>query len=173
MSKQLSEQKVLKQLGIPDFRHLTKAKVIELTSMLDRMDPEVAKKALEQFPEFAKTSKEILKEYKDLMERGMQSNDDSMKAVYLEYHTVNEALLKLLDEEVLTFEQRKYVIEQMKEIADKVDKKDSENKKWITKMAIIAASTILGAVAVLATTLGENTYVKDIDSSDDDNNGES
>lgn len=61
----------------------------------------------------------------------------------------------------------------MKEIADKVDKKDSENKKWITKMAIIVASTMFGAVAVLATTLGENTYVKDIDSSDDGNNGES
>lgn len=44
------------------------------------------------------------------MERGMQSNDDSMKAVNLEYHTVNEALLKLLDEEVLTFEQKNMLL---------------------------------------------------------------
>lgn len=41
---QLSEKKVLKQLGISNFRYLTKEKVIELTSMLDRMDPKVAKK---------------------------------------------------------------------------------------------------------------------------------
>lgn len=54
MKRTLSEKKVLKKLGIPDFRHMTKDKVVEFASMLSRMDPEVAKKALEQFPEYAK-----------------------------------------------------------------------------------------------------------------------
>ena len=45
MARSLTEQKVLKKLGIDDFRHLTKDKVITMASMLDRMDPEVAKKA--------------------------------------------------------------------------------------------------------------------------------
>lgn len=44
----MSEAKVLKKLDIADFRHLTKDKVIKMASMLDKMDPEVAKKALEQ-----------------------------------------------------------------------------------------------------------------------------
>ena len=61
----MNEQKVLKKLDITDFRHLTKDKVIKMASMLDKMDPEVAKKALEQFPEFANTTKEMLSEYKD------------------------------------------------------------------------------------------------------------
>lgn len=167
MRTQLTEQKVLKKLGIPDFRHLTKAKVIDFASMLDRIDPEVAKKALEQFPEFAKTSREALTEYNELMEKGMQSNNESMKAVYREYHTVNEALLKLLDNEELTFDQRKYVIEQMKEIADKVDKKDSENKKWIVRMASIAGFAVMGVVIGMVTTLGGSTYVEGMGSSDD------
>jgi hypothetical protein len=55
----MSEEKVLKKLDIVDFRHLTKDKVIKMASMLDKMDPEVAKKALEQFPEFANTTKEM------------------------------------------------------------------------------------------------------------------
>lgn len=55
----MNEQKVLKKLDIPDFRHLTKDKVIKMASMLDKMDPEVAKKAIEQFPEFANTTKEM------------------------------------------------------------------------------------------------------------------
>ena len=46
MRKLLSEKKVLKKLGIDDFRHMTKNKVIKLVSMLDRVDPEVAKKAI-------------------------------------------------------------------------------------------------------------------------------
>lgn len=63
MSKTLTEKQVLKKLGIPDFRHLSKEKVMKFATMLPHMDPEVAKKALEQFPEFSKTTKEMLVEY--------------------------------------------------------------------------------------------------------------
>ena len=82
MRNLLTEKQVLKKLDIPDFRHLTKGKVIDLASMLDRMDPEVAKKALEQFPEFAKAAKEILAEYKDTLDKGIASNNESVKAYY-------------------------------------------------------------------------------------------
>ena len=44
-------------------RYRTKDKVIKMASMLDKMDPEVAKKALEQFPEFSNATKEMLKDY--------------------------------------------------------------------------------------------------------------
>ena len=75
MKKNLTEQQVLKKLDIPDFRHLSKDKVMKFASMLPNMDPEVAKKALEQFPEFAKTSKEMLVDYKEILEKGIASND--------------------------------------------------------------------------------------------------
>lgn len=51
MSKPFTEQRVLKKLGIQDFRHLTKDKVITMASMLDKMDPEVAKKSNRAIPE--------------------------------------------------------------------------------------------------------------------------
>ena len=54
MKRTISEQKALKLLNIPDFRHLTKDKIVEFASLLYRMDPEVAKKALEQIPEYVK-----------------------------------------------------------------------------------------------------------------------
>ncbi|WP_156951394.1 hypothetical protein [Lacrimispora aerotolerans] len=46
MSETITEQKVLNKLDIPDFRHMTKDKVMGFASMLPDMDPEVAKKAL-------------------------------------------------------------------------------------------------------------------------------
>lgn len=51
--KPLNEQKVLDKLGIDDFRHLSKEKVIEFVSLVPNMEPEVAKAAIEQFPEFS------------------------------------------------------------------------------------------------------------------------
>ena len=44
MSKMLTETQVLKKLNIPDFRHLSKDNVMSFVSMIDKMDPEVAKK---------------------------------------------------------------------------------------------------------------------------------
>jgi hypothetical protein len=54
MSNQLIEREVLQQWNIPDFRHITKDKIMTFASMLHNIEPEVAKKALEQFTEFAK-----------------------------------------------------------------------------------------------------------------------
>ena len=82
MGKTLTEQKVLRRLGIDDFRHLTKDKVISMATMLDKMDPEVAKKALEQFPEFSKVSKEMLIEYKDTLDKGLETNRESVQSFY-------------------------------------------------------------------------------------------
>ena len=102
MSKTLTEKQVLKKLGIPDFRHLSKEKVMKFATMLPHMDPEVAKKALEQFPEFAKTTKEMLVEYKDILEKGMASNDKSIMNCYDAGKAMISSLQKELDKEELS-----------------------------------------------------------------------
>jgi hypothetical protein len=161
----MSEEKVLKKLDIVDFRHLTKDMVIKMASMLDKMDPEVAKKALEQFPEFANTTKEMLKDYKESLDKGLELNNESVAKVYDSYNAIITALQKELENENLSFEQKKYIIEQMKEVAEKVDKKDTENKRFIAGMATLAAIVVGGTVAVLASVLGGNTQIEgnDID----------
>ena len=145
--------------------HLTKDKVIKMASMLDKMDPEVAKKALEQFPEFANTTKEMLTEYKESLDKGLESNNESVKAVYDTYNAIITSLQKKLENENLTFERKKYIIEQMKDVAEKVDKKDTENKRFIAYMATLATIVVGGTVAVLASVLGGNTQIEtdDID----------
>ncbi len=106
MDRTLTEQKVLKKLGIDDFRHLTKDKVIIMASILDKMDPEVAKKALDQFPDFANTVKEILVGYKDTLDKGLVSNDESVKTFYDINKTIIESLQKELDKDGLAFEEK-------------------------------------------------------------------
>lgn len=48
--RKMSEEKVLQKLNILDFRHLTKDKVISIMTIMDKMDPEVAKKRSINFP---------------------------------------------------------------------------------------------------------------------------
>lgn len=169
MSKLMSEQSVLRKLGIKDFRHLTKAKVIKLASMLDKMDPEVAKKALEQFPEFSKTLKEMLSQYKDTLDKGLLANSDSVQNYYNVCNSIIESLKKQLENENLSFDDKKYIIDQMVEISKMVGEKDSENKKFIFTIAMVGAAATTLISAILATALGGNTNAEISDSDSMDN----
>lgn len=160
MGKSLTEQKVLKKLNIVDFRHLTKDKVIAMASMLDRMDPEVAKKALEQFPEFANTTKEMLVEYKDVLDKSLESNRESVQSYYEVCTSIIQTLQKQLEQENLTFEERKYIIDKMLEVSKMMGDKDSENKKFLVALAGAGAVVVAGTIAFLASALGGNTKVE-------------
>lgn len=159
MSRTLTEAKVLKKLNIEDFRHLTKDKVITMASMLDRMDPEVAKKALEQFPEFAKTTKEMLIEYKDTLDKGLQDNNDSVQAYYNACQSIINSLQSQLESDNLSFEQRKAIIDQMVEITKMMGIKDTENKKFIIRMAMCGAAAVGVVAMTLASVLGGNSEI--------------
>lgn len=163
MNRNMTEQKVLKKLGIDDFRHLTKDKVITMASLLDNMDPEVAKKALEQFPEFAKTVKEMLTEYKDTLDKGLENNKESVQLYYSACNSIIASLQKQLEDERLSFDERKYIIDKLLEVSKMMGEKDTENKKFILAcMAVGAAAT--GIVAtILASALGSNTNIETTD----------
>ena len=160
MNKTLTEQKVLKKLGIEDFRHLTKDKVIIMASMLDKMEPEVAKKAIEQFPNFSNTMKEILHEYKESLDKAQEANAESVKSFYDSCDMIINSLQKELEKDNQTFEERKYIIDRMMEVAKMKGDKDSENKKFILTMVVTGVVALGTAATVLLSALGGNTKIE-------------
>lgn len=159
MSKALTEQKVLKNLGIKDFRHLKKDHIITMASMLDKMDPEVAKKAIEQFPEFARNTNEIFKEYKNLVEKELVSNDESIAAYYSACNQLITTAQSILEQPELSFEEKKDMLYLIKEITEQMYKKDSENKNFICLKSILGSFAFVATAAMLSTALGGNTKI--------------
>ena len=160
MSKPLTEQKVLKKLGIEDFRHLTKDKVITMASMLDKMDPEVAKKAIEQFPNFSDTMKDILHDYKESLDKAQEANAESVKSFYDSCDMTISSLQKELERTDQTFEERKYIIDKMLEVNRMKGDKDSENKKFIATMALLGVAAVGIVAGALSSALGGNTKIE-------------
>ena len=160
MKRNLTEEKVLKKLGIPDFRHLSKEKIITFASMLPNMDPEVAKKALEQFPNFASTSLSVMQDFKGTLAQALTDNSEDTKACYDMYNRVMDSLQQMLDKDELSFEEQQYILEQMKEVADNVGKKKTENQEFLLKAIGIAGAVAVGIVAVLGSALGANIGAK-------------
>lgn len=169
MGRSLTEQKVLKKLGIPDFRHMTKDKIVAFATMLPKMDPEVAKKALEQFPEFAKTATEIVSYYKEMIEKGFDYNDKSINSFYLTCDAIIATLNEQLKDGNLSFEEKQIVIDKMIELAKMKADKDSENKHFISDVVGKVTLGLVGVVATVATVLGVQTQMGKIESDENDN----
>lgn len=159
MKKLLTEQKVLNELGIADFTQLTKEKVITMASMLDKMEPDVAMKALDQFPEFAATAKDMLTGYKDTLDKGLETNKDSVQSYYDSCNLIIESLQKQLDEGDLSFEEKKYVVDKMLEVSKMMGEKDSENKKFICTLVAIGAAALGFVAAGVGAVLGGSTEI--------------
>lgn len=156
MKRSLTEAQVLKRLDIVDFRHLTKEKVMSMATMLDKMDPEVAKKALEQFPEFASTMRQILTEYKQSLDEGMRQNAEGVKSYYTTCDTIIASCQKELEKEDLPFEERSFILEQMMIVAKMKGDKNSEDKRFIATMSVIGLAAIGLTAGALITALGGN-----------------
>ena len=136
MSKELSEAEVLKKLDIPDFRHMTKDKIINFASMLENMDPEVAKKAIEQFPDFAKMTLQAFKEYRTVLEKTLDASKESSEDCFKLFDKVITALEKCASQEGITFEEKKYYLDNMIEIARMVEKKIVKTNCFIGKSLV-------------------------------------
>lgn len=78
----------------------------------------------------------------------------------------SHSLQKELEKEELSFDERKYFIDKMIKVNKMKGDKDSENKKFIVTLALVALAGIGTIVGVLASTLGGNTK---LEMSDEDN----
>ena len=157
MQRTLSEQRALKQLGITDFRHMTKNKVVRFASMLPYMDPDVAKRALEQFPAFKDLAGQLVGEYKTVVDKALAENSVSQNTFYKACDSILESLRVELQVEELSENERSRVEDRMIEVADMIGAKDSENKRFLLKVVTIIGFAVTGVLGTAAAILGSNS----------------
>ncbi len=154
LNKLTTESQVMSALGITDWRHLSKGKLMDFLSLLPNVDNEVAIKIIEQFPEFSKTSIKMLDIMRDLCNRALEDDKESSFKSIEAYEQVLDELGKLLDRDDLSTEDRKYFADKMIEIADKIGLKDTENKQFKSRLLNTVGGVIIAALLIGASVLG-------------------
>lgn len=156
MEYSLDEKKVLKKLEIDDFRHMTKDKIVQFTSLLPNMEPEVAKKALEQFPEFKNLAIEVVKNLQQSVEGILKSNDAAQNNFYDACNRAIDDLNIHLSSDDLTPDQEKTIREDIIKILDMMYRKDSENKAFLLKVIKTVGMSAAVIALAAASLLGGN-----------------
>ena len=171
MSYTLSEKKVLKKLGIKDFRHMTKDKLVQFASMLPKMDPEVAKAALSQFPSFSGLAKDLTEQLSIMVGREFDLSSDSQKAFFDAGNRILTSLEKELEDDDIDSDERNRIEDKMIQVAQMLDKKDTDNKKRAEHVTEIVAGICGVIVLAAAAILGAASLVQGDDSSDPSDDG--
>lgn len=155
-NENMNEKQVLEKLGIDNFRQMSKDKISTFTSSLSEMAPEVAKKALEQVPNFVDLSKQVIVSLKDSLNSLMEHNSESEAHVYEGYKRVLKAQENRLnqDDGDLTEEEKNSIIQEMTKIVNKMSDKDTEQKTFNTRVWGTLATVGLTAAALVAIVLG-------------------
>ena len=156
MKYKLSEKKALKKLGIPDFRHMTKDKLVQFVSMLPKMDPEVAKAAIGQFPNFKDMAIEMTKILDNTVDKTFQSAKESQNAFYDACKGMLVTLNEELKKEDLSPDERAQIRDEMMQIISWMGQKDSEHKRFLTDIFTKSAIVAMGFVGFGISLLGGN-----------------
>ena len=140
--------------GAPEWKRLGKLGAVQLVSSLDRMDPEVAKKALEKYPDFSGAVSAAARDQHEAVEKAMAQNAESQGYYYAACNSVLESLKALLNDESLSFAQKRELVGQMKEVAGMMGEKDAENKRYLRAVLKLGALAAFGAALALFAALG-------------------
>lgn len=167
MTRTLSERRVLKKLGIEDFRHMTKEKIVKFASMLPYMDPEVAKAALAQFPTFKDLAGDLVSQYKLVIDKAFDENKVSQQAFYEACNSILSSLQKELDKDSIQIEERERIENKMIEVARMIGEKDTENKGFIMKILAWFGVGLLAVAGTAGAILGSNAQISKNDNDDD------
>lgn len=135
--------------------------------MTSKMDPEVAKAAINQFPDFASLVKGSLVDYKEILMKTLSQDSEADQRVFLFYDSVRSAIENVLYGEDLQFEQKKWCIEQLQELANQFSAQEHANKRHRFEIIASASAAILGAFGIAASLLGGSSQITDKDNSND------
>ena len=156
VQRSLTEEEVLKRLDIPDWRHMSKDKIMSFTSSLQCMNPEVAKEILKKFPEFAKMCSDALTDITKAMNEVIEHTDKNTRIVLDAYLSEINTLQNELKRENLSLEDKLILNNEIKELLEKMNLVAKESNKQIHELFNKVLSVFVGVLMVGGAMLGVN-----------------
>lgn len=154
--KYKTEEEVKKILDITDFRSLTKEKIMDFVSIIPKVEKEVAMSIINQFPNYADMSKEMVGRLLNSCEAALNNAATGRKEVIESYKIVLEALRDELKKEEITKEEKEEINKKMILIAEKIDNVNDKHNSLTKDIISMAGKTVAGALIIGAAVLGVN-----------------
>lgn len=148
-----NEQLVMRKLGISSWKDLSKDKFMAFISIMPEMSDEVRKKIIEQLPQFVQLCSEGLGVAKDAFHKIIDKDEKITEVLIAKIDRIYESISQELGKSELSFEQRKFIIEQLMILANIYNEMDERNKKFFDTIygkLLTGLGIIVGLVVAFA-----------------------
>lgn len=172
MKRITSEKQLLKQLGISDFRHITKDRLLAFTSSIDKVDPEVAKAAISQFPNFKEMVSEILNNYFVFSKNLIVSDQENERIMQECFKKEYEALLKMLESDQLTIDVKIIILNRLKQLGEQFMELNKTSKEFKLGIYALIAGIITSSITISAALLGGHIFRLNKETKEDEDENE-
>ena len=108
-----AEQRVLSMMQRADFRNISKNDILSFASELGKLNPDVAREIIAQFPEYSAMINQIISECKNELDKILDSDDKSAERFY---DTTDKELADLIESRNQRFEMMQNIQEYCNEI---------------------------------------------------------
>jgi hypothetical protein len=142
----VNESAVKRKLGIPNWRNLSKDKVLKFAAAMPEMATEARLKLIEQFPAFKDLGKADIDAVAEAHKSTLAANENSQNHFYKAAQDQRDALQADLGRDDLSWAQRETLHDRLDQNVRQVYEKDSESKQFLgAGMKVVAAA---GAAAL-------------------------
>ena len=146
----IAEKKALELMQKDNFRGISKDNVMQLMSILDKVDPEVAKSIIAQLPEAIRGSVELEKAYSTALTKGMESIESTASSCFQTEDEIIQSLKKEVERDDTTFEEKQFYYEKMENAAIRKENKETEHRDTILTVLRYGGEVLLFGLAFCA-----------------------
>ena len=139
----ITEKKALDLMQKENFRGISKDNVMQLMSILDKVDPEVAKSIIAQLPEAIRGSIELERAYTSLLTKGMESIESTVNSCFKTEDEIIQSLKKQVEREDTSFEQKQFFYEKMEAAVIRKESKETEHRNTILAVLRFGGEALL------------------------------
>ena len=161
MAEIKTKKQFYKKMGTKNLNKIAKFKIKELSSILPDLDPEVAKEVIAQFPGFVDLSKNLVKEYREVVDKAIDESSLGAKAYYQACEKILENLEKELARENLSQSERNEILAKMMKVAKDIESKHEKDQNFLLKIIKAIAYPILFIVILAFVSIGGKISLPD------------
>ena len=154
MAKIKTKKQFYKKMGTKNLNKIAKSKIKELSSILPNLDPEVAKEVIAQFPGFVDLSKNLVKEYREVVNKAMDEGSVGAKAYYKACEKILDNLEKELARENLSQSERNEILDKMIKVSKDIEAKHEKDQNFLLKIIKAFAYPIMFIVIFAFVAIG-------------------
>lgn len=157
----VTEKKLMKKLGISDWRHLTKDRMVKFASSIKNVDPEVAKRIIAQFPDFKDYSLTLLKEYSRNIDLIIENNKNSSDEIISVCKSLIATLESLIASDDTDLSEKDKLIDKELEVIELMRRIDADNKRYLLLLNGMFGLASAFSIAVVGSILGSRVNLTD------------